>query len=109
MDKRTQGSASAAPEFVLILYVFGTTSPSSARAIVNIRALCEELVRGRYQLTVVDIARDAAAAARMQIVATPTLVRESPLPLRRLVGDLSMRERVIDKLGLPQPQEASAA
>ena len=108
MDTRARTTTPAGPEFVLTLYVFGTT-PSSARAMVNVRALCEALVPGRYRLTVIDIARDATAAARMQIVATPTLVRETPLPLRRLVGDLSLRERVIEKLGLPQPLEASAA
>ncbi|HEX4325312.1 MAG TPA: circadian clock KaiB family protein [Burkholderiales bacterium] len=109
MDTRARTSAPAEPEYVLTLYVFGSASPKSARAMVNIRALCESLVRGRYRLTVVDIARDAAAAARAQIVATPTLVRESPSPLRRLVGDLSLRDLVIEKLGLPRPREASAA
>ena len=85
------------PNYVLRLYVTGAT-PRSTRAIANIREICEEHLKGRYSLEVVDIYQQAALAADEQIIAAPTLIRKLPLPLRRLVGDLSDHERVL--LGL---------
>ena len=73
---------------VLKLYVTGPT-PRSARAIVNVRALCETHWPGAYDLVVVDLAQQPALAARHQIIAAPTLVRERPLPERRFIGDMS--------------------
>lgn len=92
------------PRHVLTLYVFGTT-PLSSRAIVNMRAICEDAVPGDYKLTIVDIARDGATAREKQIVATPTLIRELPLPQKRLMGDFSAREVVLVKLDLPLRHE----
>jgi circadian clock protein KaiB len=90
-------------EFLLRLYVTGTTARSS-RAIRTIKAICEEHLRGRYALEVVDIYQRPALAKDEQIVATPTLIRELPPPLRRLIGDLSDTERVLVGLDLrPQP------
>ena len=73
---------------VLSLYISGPT-PRSASAIVNVRKLCEAHLAGRYRLAVVDLSRAPLEAARHQIIAAPTLVREAPLPERRFIGDMS--------------------
>ena len=74
--------------FVLRLYVTGATSRSS-QAIERVRAICEEKLKGRYRLEVIDIYQLPALAKGDQIVATPTLIRVLPAPLRRYIGDLS--------------------
>jgi len=84
-------------KYVLRLYVTGQT-PNSVRAIANIKAICEEHLKGRYDLQVIDIYQRPGLAKDEQILAAPTLIKKLPLPLRRLVGDLSKTERVL--LGL---------
>ena len=82
------------PDLVdLRLYVTGAT-PASARAVVNARRFCETHLSGRYRLAVLDIGEHVEQATLDQIVAAPTLVRLAPLPLRRLIGDLSDDERL---------------
>ena len=76
------------------LFVSGTT-PRSARAIQNIRALCEERLHGRYELEVIDIYQHPEQVKPEQIVVTPTLVKKLPLPFRKIIGDLSDKERVL--------------
>jgi circadian clock protein KaiB len=73
-------------------------TPKSTRAIINIKAICEEYLRGRYELEVVDVYQQPMLAQGEQILAVPALVKKLPLPLRTLVGDLSNTERVL--LGL---------
>ena len=85
--------------YVLRLYVAGTT-PHSTRAIVNIRKICEEYLHGRYVLEVVDFSQHPALAEGEQIIATPTLIKKLPLPLRRFIGDMSQTERIIVGLDL---------
>lgn len=85
--------------YVLYLYVTGVT-PNSTRAIRNIKELCEKYLQGRYQLQIIDIYQQPALAAQDQIIAVPTLVKKSPLPLRRLIGDMSDQNRVLAGLGL---------
>jgi circadian clock protein KaiB len=89
----------AAEHYLLRLYVTGTT-PRSARAIQNIRAICEEKLNGRYDLEVVDIYQHPEQAKPAQIVVTPTLVKKLPLPVRKLIGDLSDEARVLVGLDL---------
>jgi circadian clock protein KaiB len=84
---------------VLKLYVTGAT-PRSLRAIANVKVICEQYLKGRYQLEVVDIYRRPALLRRDQIVAVPTLVKKLPVPLRLLVGDLSRTEQVLQGLDL---------
>ena len=87
-------AASRAPTVVdLRLYVTGAT-PASARALVNARRFCETHLAGRYRLEVLDIGEHVAQATLDQIVAAPTLIRLSPLPVRRFIGDLSDDERL---------------
>lgn len=86
-------------KFILHLYISGVT-PQSARAIMSIRKICEEHLEGRYQLEVIDIYQQPALAKEEQIIAAPTLIKSLPLPLRRLIGDLSNNERILVGLGL---------
>jgi circadian clock protein KaiB len=87
------------PNYVLRLYVAGTT-PRSVQAIGNVRAVCEGHLAGHYDLEVVDIYQQPGSAAENQIVAAPTLVKELPLPVRRMVGDLSDRAKLLSCFNL---------
>ena len=86
-------------EYKLVLFVTGTT-PRSTRAIANMTRICEENLHGRYSLEVVDVYQNPEATKEMQIIATPTLVKLLPEPLRRFIGDLSDVERVLAGLNL---------
>jgi circadian clock protein KaiB len=87
--------------YLFTLFVAGA-SDLSRRAIANILELFELNLPGRYDLEVVDVYRDRAATTAGNVLAAPTLVRESPLPKRRLVGDLSDTARVLRVLGVSQ-------
>ncbi len=86
-----------AETYVLRLYVSGTT-PRSVLAITNIKRICDEYLRGRCDLEVVDIYQQPAVAKSEQIIAAPTLIKKHPLPLRKFIGDLNDQEKVL--LGL---------
>jgi circadian clock protein KaiB len=93
--------------YVLRLYVTGMT-PRSAAAITNLQAICEERLAGRYDLEVIDIYQQPVLTRGEQIIAAPTLIKKLPLPMRRLVGDMSDRERVLSGLDLvshPDPEK----
>jgi circadian clock protein KaiB len=85
--------------YVLRLYVAGLTARSRT-AIANITSICEEHLQGRYDLQVIDVFQRPILAREEQIVATPTLVKKLPMPLRRLIGDLSEKEKVLVGLDL---------
>ena len=101
------GAQIAGPRWALTLYVNGA-SPRSVAAISAVRRLCDEDLAGRVDLDVVNAADHPAMALRDQIVALPTLVKHSPAPLRRLVGDLSDLERVRVGLDLGPAQNPLA-
>ena len=84
-------------KYVLRLYVTGTT-PKSVRAIKNIRKICDEHLKGAYDLEVIDIYQQPKLAKGEQIIAAPTLLKKLPLPLRRFIGDMSDIEQIL--LGL---------
>jgi circadian clock protein KaiB len=86
--------------YELTLFVSGA-SELSVRAIANARQLFDLHLPGRYTLSVIDVHEDPAALIENRILAAPTLVRSLPLPMRRLVGDLSQTERVLHALGIP--------
>ncbi|HEY3396989.1 MAG TPA: circadian clock KaiB family protein [Armatimonadota bacterium] len=88
-----------AEEYVLRLYVAGLT-PRSLRAIDNLKQICADHLQGRYDLEVVDIYQDPAAAAAAQIIVAPTLIKQRPAPERRYVGDLSDTEQILAWLDL---------
>jgi circadian clock protein KaiB len=85
------------PRYILRLYITGQT-PRSLQSVENLRALCDKYIPGQFDLEIIDIYQQPAMAKEGQIIAAPTLIKSMPLPLRRLVGDFSDKERVI--LGL---------
>jgi circadian clock protein KaiB len=89
----------AAERYKLRLFVTGSTT-RSAKAIENMHRICEENLQGRYDLEIIDIYQHPEATRELQIIATPTLVKILPEPLRRIIGDLSNRERVLAGLNL---------
>ena len=94
--------------YTLRLYITGTTSRST-EAISNVRKLCEEYLAGRYDLEVIDIYQQPAHAAVAQIIAAPTLIKEFPRPLKRLIGNLADREKVIVGLDLKEGKPGEKA
>ncbi|BDU19018.1 circadian clock KaiB family protein [Dyella sp. GSA-30] len=88
-----------AERYKLRLFITGST-PRSARAIQNMRQICDENLKGRYDLEVIDVYEDPEATKELQVIATPTLVKILPEPLRRIIGDLSDKERVLAGLNI---------
>ena len=90
--------------FILRLYVAGQTAKAIA-AFTNLKTICEEQLKGRYEIEVIDLLENPKLAREDQIVALPTLVRRLPPPLRKIIGDLSDTERVLIGLNLlPRPK-----
>jgi circadian clock protein KaiB len=89
-------------EYVLRLFVTGMTARSS-RAVNNLRTICDEYLEGRYDLEVIDIYQQPALTKGEQIVAAPTLIKRFPLPMRRIIGDMSNRDGVLLGLDLVVP------
>jgi circadian clock protein KaiB len=85
--------------FVLRLYIAGQT-PKSLVAFANLKKICEEHLVGRYQIEVIDLLENPHLARGDQILAIPTLVRKLPVPVRKIIGDLSNTERVLIGLDL---------
>lgn len=94
--KRAQGRA---VRYRLRLFVTGTTQ-RSLEAVQAIRTLCEEFLSGRYDLEIVDVYQQPGAAASEQIIAAPTLVKSFPLPIKRIIGNLSDRDKILVGLNL---------
>lgn len=86
--------AAAGAEWELRLYIAGQTRKSVA-AFANLKQLCEEHLMGRYRIEVVDLLKNPQLGRGDQILAIPTLVRKVPEPMRKIIGDLSNRERVL--------------
>jgi circadian clock protein KaiB len=91
--------------YFLSLFVTGST-PRSLRAIQNIRALCEERLHGCYELKVIDIYQHPEQIISEQIIVTPTLIKRRPLPLRKLIGDLSNKDRLLLALNIAHQNAA---
>jgi circadian clock protein KaiB len=91
--------------YVLRLFVAGTTTRSQS-AITNVRRICDKYLPGRFDLEVIDVYTHPRETRDFQIVATPTLVKVSPEPLRRIVGDLSNWNRVLNSLNLGAAEAA---
>jgi circadian clock protein KaiB len=83
----------------LRLFVTGA-SPNSMRAINNLTRICEQHLKGRFELEVIDVYQQQLSAMSEQVIALPMLVKESPLPKRRLIGDMSDTGKVLKGLGL---------
>lgn len=87
--------------YVLRLYITGST-PRAKAAIMKVKNFCEQHLKEHYQLDVIDIYQQPAYAREEQIIAAPTLVKKTPQPLKRLVGDFSNTSRVMTALGLTE-------
>lgn len=88
---------------VFRLYI-SVASQASSRALVNARRLFEQHLAGRYTLEIIDLADAAEAAQRDQVIASPTLIRLSPLPQRRFIGDMSDPTRLLQMMGAPRQE-----
>ena len=84
----------AKQRYVLRLYVSGMTL-KSINAIENVRKLCEQYLPGRYELDIVDIYQQPDVAKAEQLIAAPTLIKKLPLPLRRFIGDMSNKDKIL--------------
>lgn len=90
--------------YILRLYITGTTI-RSVKALTNIKKICEEYLEGRYELEVIDLYQKPFLAKGEQIIAAPTLIKQLPLPLRRIIGDMSNKEKVLLGLDLREVNE----
>jgi len=91
--------------YILKLYVSGT-SPRAQTAITNLQRICDEVLHGEYELQIIDVLREPQIAEDEKILATPTLIKQLPPPLRRVIGDLSDKQKVL--LGLELQSKSSA-
>lgn len=86
-------------EWILRLYIAGMT-PKSTKALENLKKICEEQVPGKYSIEIVDLLKNPQLAEGDQILALPTLVRKLPEPVRKIIGDLSNKEKVLVGLNM---------
>ena len=84
-------------DYILRLFITGAT-PNSVRALSNIREICENHLKGRYTLEIIDVYQQADIAEKEQLIALPLLIRKNPLPEKRLIGDMSDVEKVLKGL-----------
>jgi circadian clock protein KaiB len=96
---QTARSRAASEHYVLRLFVAGTT-PGSTRAVEALRQICDEYLVGRHDLEVIDVYQQPVLAREEQILAVPTLVKKLPAPMRRIIGDLTDKQRVLAGLDL---------
>ena len=111
--KKAQGDVTAEYEaalvkrktdrYVLRLYIAGNNSRSQT-AVENVKKICEEYLKGRYELEVIDIYQDRTENLVDLVLAVPTLIKKLPLPLRRVIGDMTRKQKVLVGLDLvPRP------
>lgn len=89
-------------EWILRLYIAGMT-PRSAKALENLKKICEEQVPGQYSIEVIDLSKNPQLAKGDQILALPTVVRRLPEPVQKIIGDLSNKEKVLVGLNMVSP------
>jgi circadian clock protein KaiB len=99
MAKESKKAQAKVPKWELRLYVAGNTL-KSATALTNLKKYCEEHLKGQYKIEVVDLLEHPQLAAGDQIFAIPTLVRKVPVPIRKIIGDLSNEEKVLVGLNI---------
>jgi circadian clock protein KaiB len=105
---RTRRRVASEPEYLLRLFVSGTT-PRSRRAIDNLQRICDQYLAGRYRIEIIDLRESPAWATEEQILATPTLMKVRPRPPRRVIGDLSQLDRVLSGLEIGEAEPRVAA
>jgi circadian clock protein KaiB len=89
--------------YVLKLYVSGSTT-KSATAISNVRQMCESYLSGRFELEIIDVFQQPELAIESQLLAAPTLIREQPAPIRKVVGDMSNEDKLLYSLNIRRAQ-----
>lgn len=99
MSTSKAAKKASSSEYLLRLYVAGTT-PKSVAAFKNLKAICEQHLAGRYAIEVVDLMKNPALARGEQILALPTVIRQLPPPVKKIIGDFSDAERVLVGLDL---------
>jgi len=99
LGKKAPGAKDKVITWELRLYVAGNT-PNSIAAFSNLKQICETHMGGRYRIEIIDLLRNPQLASGDQIIAIPTLVRRLPIPIKKIIGDLSNRERVLIGLDL---------
>jgi len=99
MAKGSKSAEKKTEQWELRLYVAGNT-PKSSTALANLKKYCEEYLKGRYKIEVIDLLQQPQLAAGDQILAVPTLVRKVPVPIRKIIGDLSNEEKVLVGLNI---------
>jgi circadian clock protein KaiB len=92
----------------LRLYVAGQT-PKSLSAVANLKKICQEYSKQKYRLEVIDLAKKPSMASEHQILAIPTLVRSLPVPIRKIIGDLSNTDQVVVGLNISSPMASKPA
>jgi circadian clock protein KaiB len=90
---------STEPFFILRLFVTGA-SPNSTRAVSNLKNICEEYLKNRYELEIIDVYQQPLTAQREQLIALPLLIKKAPGMERRLIGDMSNKQKVLKGLGI---------
>ncbi|MBJ6108780.1 circadian clock KaiB family protein [Hymenobacter sp. BT523] len=95
------------PEYLLHLYITGAT-PNSTRAVRNIKDICEQHLKGRYELLIIDVYQQPELAQEHDLIGVPTLIKLRPGLVRRMVGDFSDRARVLKALGVVSPLDDPA-
>ena len=105
MDTADEPEKENSTKWELRLYVAGQT-PKSLLAFANLKKICEDYLEGQYKLEIIDLLENPQLARGDQIIATPTLVRKLPEPVRKIIGDLSNTERVLVGLNLVQIGDA---
>jgi circadian clock protein KaiB len=103
-DHAGEGPLEDKTVFVLRLFITGAT-PNSVRAVENITNFCDLYLKGRYSLEIIDVYQEAEIAEKEQLVALPLLIKKSPLPERRMIGDMSNSDKMLKGLGLPSRGE----
>lgn len=96
------------PQYLLKLYVTGS-NPRAGLAVGNLRRICEQELAGQYDLEIIDVLKHPQIAEDEKILATPTLIKQLPLPLRRVIGDLSDAEKVLLGLEVVRPHARARA
>lgn len=101
-NKDNTGTSIEKPKFEYILQLFITgATPNSLRAVTNIKQICEEHLKGKYSLEIVDVYQQQEIAEQEQLIALPLLIKKHPMPQRKMIGDLSDAKKVLKGLGLP--------
>jgi len=97
--KIKEAESTAGEKYILNLFVTGIL-PNSARAVINLKEICEKYLKGRYELEIIDIYQQPSLALKENILAVPVLVKRFPLPEARLIGDMSDIENVLKGLDI---------